>query len=101
VQIAPAVQMSAPQNAADGGGAEPGGAGDLVGRSQLAAIGEDLRGQFGGSPARTAPGSRGAIEQAGCAPVSIAVHPLHRRLSSNVEAGRGQLQRYSLGHALY
>ena len=42
VQVAPAVEMSAPENAADGRGAEMGGLGDLIGREQLATQGDDL-----------------------------------------------------------
>jgi hypothetical protein len=34
--------MSPPENAADGGGAEAGGLGDLIGGAQLATQGDDL-----------------------------------------------------------
>ena len=36
MQIAPAVEMSAPQDAADGGGTESGAARDLIGGTMLA-----------------------------------------------------------------
>src|ERR1041385_5802447 len=42
MQVAPAVEMSTLQNAADGGGAEAGGLGDLIGGAQLAPQGNDL-----------------------------------------------------------
>ena len=42
MQVAPAVEMSALQDAADGGGAEMGGLGDVIGGMQLATQGDDL-----------------------------------------------------------
>jgi hypothetical protein len=42
MQVTPAVEMSALQNAANGGGTEAGGLGDLIGGAQLATQGDDL-----------------------------------------------------------
>ena len=46
MEMAPAVEVSALQNAADGGGAESGGLGDLIGGAQLAPQGDDLGDQL-------------------------------------------------------
>ena len=43
VQIAPAIEMSAPQDAADGGGTQSGALGDVIARMVLAAKFDDAR----------------------------------------------------------
>ena len=42
MQMTPAVQLSALQDATDGGGAEAGGLGDVIGGAQLATQADDL-----------------------------------------------------------
>src|SRR5258706_8649501 len=46
VQVAPAVEMSPLQNAADGGGAEAGGVGGLISGAQIAPPGNEPGGQI-------------------------------------------------------
>jgi hypothetical protein len=61
VQIAPSAEMNAPQDAADGGGVEPGTECDLIAGSMLPAQLDDAVDQFCGCCARTAQRSRGAV----------------------------------------
>ncbi len=65
MEVAPAIEMSPLQNAADGGGAEAGGLGDLIGGVQLAPQGNDLGDQLRRSSARAMERSRGTIPQGG------------------------------------
>ena len=46
MQMAPAIELSALQDAADGGGAQAGGLRDLIGRMKLATQSDDLDGQL-------------------------------------------------------
>ncbi len=64
MEMTPAVEMSALQDAADGGGTELGGLGDAIGGMQLTPQGDDFFGQGGGSAARTAPGAGRTIPAA-------------------------------------
>ena len=61
MEMAPAVEMSALENTADGGGAEAGGLGDLIGGAQLAPQGNDLGDQLRRGSARAVPGTGGTI----------------------------------------
>jgi hypothetical protein len=63
MEIAPAIQMSTPQDTADGGWAETRTVGDLISRAMLAAECDDLRCQGRGSGARSAPWARRAVQQ--------------------------------------
>src|SRR5205823_12204336 len=65
MQMTPAAQLSAPEDATDGGGAEAGSLGDLIGGAQLAAEGDDLSDQLRRGSARAMQGPRGMIPQAG------------------------------------
>jgi hypothetical protein len=52
MEMAPGVEMSAPEDAADSGGAEMGGLGDLIGGTQLATQCDDLSDQLRRGSAR-------------------------------------------------
>jgi hypothetical protein len=65
MEMTPAVQMSALQNAADGGGTELGDLGDAIGGIKFAPQGDDFFGPRRRSPARAAEGARRTIKQAG------------------------------------
>jgi hypothetical protein len=56
MEMAPAVEMSAPEDAADRGGAEMGGLGDLIGGTQLATQCDDLSDQLRRGSARAMEG---------------------------------------------
>src|SRR5271167_3793961 len=59
MQMAPAVEMSPPEDAAYGGGAEMSGLGNLIGGEQLATQGDDLRDQLRRGSARAVERARG------------------------------------------
>ena len=63
IQVSPAAEPGALQNAADGGGTEGGGACDLIAGSMLPAQLDDAIHQFGRCGAWTAEGSRGAVAE--------------------------------------
>jgi hypothetical protein len=58
MEMTPAVEMSPAEDAADGGGAELGGLGDLIGGAKLAAQSDDLSDQLRGGCARAVPRGR-------------------------------------------
>jgi hypothetical protein len=76
MEMAPAVEMSAPEDATDGGGAEMGGLGDLIGGTQLATPSDDLGNQLRRGSARAMERSRGTIPQTEQAQSAIASEPL-------------------------
>ena len=82
MQMTPAVQLSALQDAADGGGAEMGGLRDVTGGAQLATQADDLSDQLRRSSAGAMEGTRGTIPQAGQPQAAIAVGPLSGGLSA-------------------
>ncbi len=61
MEIAPAAEMGAAKDAADGGRTQSGGAGDVISGTLLAPQLDDALGQLGGSGAGTAPGTRRAV----------------------------------------
>ena len=65
MQVAPAVEMSAPQDTADGGGAEMGGLGDVIGGEQLATQSDDLSHPLRRGSARAMERARGTIRKPG------------------------------------
>ena len=73
MQVTPAVEMSALQDADDGGGAELGGVGDAIGGMQLAPQGDDFFGQRKGSAAWAEPRAGRTIPQSG---IHIQLNPL-------------------------
>src|SRR4030088_2601668 len=87
VQVAPAVEMSPLQNAADGGGAEAGGLADLIGGAQLAPQGNDLGDQLRRGSARAVQRTGGTIPQAGHPQGAVAGPPLGGGFSADVERG--------------
>jgi Transposase len=93
MQVAPAVEMSPLQNAADGGGAEAGGLGDLIGGAQLAAQGNDLGDQLRRGLARAVQRTGGTIPQAGQPQGAVAGPPLGGGFSADVERGCSRVQR--------
>ena len=97
MQMAPAVEMSALQDAADGGGTELGGLGDLISGTKLTPQSDDLVHQPGRSAARAVPRTGRTIQQAGWSLTAKTMHPLGGGFSSDIEVGRGPLQRHCLG----
>ena len=93
MEMTPAVQVSAPQDAADGGGTEPSGLGDVIGGTQLATQGDDLRDQLRRSSAWAVQGTRGMIPQAGQPLGAVAAEPLGSGFSADVERGCSRVQR--------
>src|SRR5207249_5481168 len=100
MQMTPAVQLSAPEDATDGGGAEAGSLGDLIGGAQLAAEGDDLSDQLRRGSARAMERSRGTIPQAGQTQGAIAAEPLGDGFSADGERGCSRVQRHLLDHDL-
>ena len=92
VQMTPAVQLSALQDATDGGRAEAGGLRDVIGGAQLATQADDLSDQLRRGSAWAMEGPRGTIPQAGQPQAAIALDPLSGSLSANVEGGCSRLQ---------
>src|SRR5213080_4483039 len=82
MQMTPAVQLSALQDAAGGRGAEMGGLRDVTGGAQLATQADDLSDQLRRSSAGAMEGTRGTIPQAGQPQAAIAVGPLSGGLSA-------------------
>src|SRR5258708_27747311 len=76
MEMAPAVEMSALQDAADGGGTELGGLSDAIGGMQLTPQGDHLFGQRRGSAARASEGTRRTIQQTGRPLTAKTMHPL-------------------------
>jgi len=101
MQMTPAVEMSALQNAADGGGTKLGGLGDPIGGIKLAPQGDHFFGKRRRSSARAAPGTRRTIKQTGRTLMAEAMYPLGGGLRSDVEVGGRQLQRHSTSYMLY
>src|SRR6266446_5775033 len=101
MQVAPAVEMSPLQNAADGGGAEAGGLGDLIGGTQLAPQGNDLGDQLRRGSARTVPRTGGTIPQAGQPQGAVAGPPLGGGFSADVERGCSRVQRQPIDHDFF
>ena len=100
VQMTPPVEMSALQDAADGGGAEAGGLRDVIGGMQLATQADDPSDQFRRGSARATERPRGTIPQAAQPQGAIAVDPLGGGLSADVEGSCSRLQRHLLDHDL-
>jgi hypothetical protein len=100
MQMAPAVEMSPPEDAAYGGGAEMSGPGNLIGGEQLATQGDDLRDQLRRGSARAVERARGTIAQAGQAQGAVAADPLGGGFSADVERGCSRVQRQPLDHDL-
>jgi hypothetical protein len=98
--MAPAVEMSAPEDAADSGGAEMGGLGDLIGGTQLATQCDDLSDQLRRGSARAMERPRGTIPQAGQAQGAIAAEPLRGGFSADGERGCSRVHRQPLDHDL-
>ena len=98
MEMTPAVQLSAPENATDGGRTEASGLGDLISGSQLATQGDDLSDQLRRGPARATERSRGTIPQAGEAQGAIAAEPLGSGFSADVERGCSRVQCHLLDH---
>jgi len=101
VQVAPAVEMSLLQNAADGGRAEAGGLGDLIGGAQLAPQGNDLGDQLRRGSARAVQRTGGAIPQAGHPQGAVAGPPLGGGFSADVERGCSRVQRQPIDHDFF
>src|SRR6266478_1110611 len=98
VQVAPAVEMSPPENAADGGGAEAGGLGDLIGGAQLAPQGNDLGDQLRRGSTRAVQRTGGTIPQAGHPQGAVAGPPLGGGFSADVERGCSRVPRQPIDH---
>jgi hypothetical protein len=101
MEMTPAVKMSAPQDATDGGGAEAGGLGDLISGTQLATQSDDLGDQLCEGSARTMERPRGTIPQAEQAQNAIATEPLRGSFSADVERGCSRVQRQPLDQDLF
>src|ERR1700733_268064 len=95
MEMTPAVRLSALQDATDGGGAEMGGLGDLIGGAQPATQSDDLSDQLRRGPARAMEWPRGTIPQAG---QTQGAHPLGGSFSADVERGSSRVQRQLLDH---
>src|SRR5258708_30724752 len=89
MEMTPAVEMSALQDATDGGGTELGGLGDAIGGMQLTPQGDHFFGQRRGSPARAAPGAGRTIPQTGRPLPAKTVHPLGGGFMRGAAVGRG------------
>lgn len=100
MQIAPATQTLAPQNAADRGRAEAQGLCDAIAGLEFPALGDDLISSFAGNPARTELGTRGVIVQSKWILLAEAPYPLRSGFSADLKAGCGQLQSQASGHLL-
>jgi len=100
MEMAPAVEMSPLKNAADGGGAEMGGLGDLIGGAEFAAQGNDLSDQLRRGSAWAMERSRGTIPQARQAQGAIAADPLGGGFSADGERGCSRVHRQPLDHDL-
>jgi len=100
MEMTPAVQLSALQDATDRGGAEMGGLGDLIGGAKLAPQSDDLSDQFRRGSARAVEGPGGTIPQAGQTQSAIALDPLGGGFSADVEGGCSRLQRHLLDNDL-
>jgi hypothetical protein len=87
MEMTPAVEMSALQDAADGGGTEMGGLRDVIGGPQLATQSDDLREQLRRGSAWAMERPRGTIPQAGQPQGAIALDPLGGGLSADTEGG--------------
>ena len=98
MQMAPAVQLSPPQDAADGGGTEAGGLRDVIGGTQLATQSDDLRDPLRRGSARAMEWARGTVPQAGQSQSAVAAEPLGGRLAADVERGCSRVQRQLLDH---
>src|ERR1035437_3219771 len=89
MQISPAAEMDTAQDAADGGGTEPGGACDLIAGSMLPAQLDDAVDQFGRCGAWTAERSRGTVAEPLGAQGAKAADPLGGGLGSHQKAPCG------------
>jgi hypothetical protein len=98
MQVTPAVEMSALQDAADRGGTEMGGLRDGIGRTQLATQSNDLSDQLRRGSARAVPWTGGTIPQAGQPQAAVAGPPLGGSFSADVERGCSRVQRQPLDH---
>ena len=100
MEIAPAAEPDAPQDAADGSGTETCGLGDLISGAMLTAQGDDFIDQAGASAAGTVSWPGRTVAQTSQAEAAIAADPLSYGFRSDIEAGRGQLQCHSMRYAL-
>src|ERR1035438_1237349 len=98
VEIAPATEMGAAEDAADGGRTQSGGVGDVIGGTLLAPQFDDALAQPRGSGARTAPGARTAIAHAGSSLGLITADPLAGSLGADFELGCSRVQSHPLQH---
>src|SRR5579862_1988580 len=87
MQIAPAAQPSAAQNAADGGRTESGALRNLIGRTMLTAELHHPPHLARRSGSGTAMGTRGAVAQSGNAFAPITANPFGCGFGSHAEAG--------------
>ncbi len=100
MQIAPAAQLRALQNAADRGRAESQGLGDAITGLELTTLGDDLLSSFAGNLARNAQGTRGVILQSRWVLLAKAAYPLRSGFRTDLKAGCGQLQSQAAGYLL-
>ena len=98
MEMTPAVETSALQNAADGSGAKASGLGDLIGGAQIAAQSYDLGDQLRRGSARAVQRTGGTIAQAGQPQGAVAAPPLGGGFSADVERGCSRVQRQPLDH---
>src|SRR5271170_177833 len=92
MQIAPATEPSAAQNAADGGRTESGASRDLIGGTMLTAEFNHQPDQARRSGSRTAMWTRGAVAQSGGAFAPITANPLGGGFGSHAKAGGGSAE---------
>ena len=83
MEMTPAVQLSALQDAADGGGTEAGGLCNVIGGTQLATQADDLSHQLRRGSARAMEGPRGTIPQPGQTQSTVAAEPLGGGLAAS------------------
>src|SRR5258708_7793086 len=101
MQITPTIEMSPPQNAGHGGGAEGGGLGNLISRTMLPAGVDHLGYQVGGSRARSASRARRAVQQTS-APLALeTAHPFGGGFGSHAKDGSGMVAAHATAHDFY
>src|ERR1035438_2920751 len=104
MQIAPSAEMGATQDAADGGGTQSGGAGDLISGSMLPTQLDDAIDQFGGCGAWTVQWARGAVAKPLGAHGTEAADPLGgglgRHKKTTCSGAKGVAGEYKLGQLL-
>src|SRR5581483_5701797 len=101
MQMTPAVELRAAEDAADGGGAEAGGLGNLVSGTQLATKRDHLRHEQRRGSARAMQWPRRTITQAGQPQGAIATEPLTGSFPADAEPGCSRVQRHLLDHDFF